>query len=97
MTCIGRSNQFFVNNAGVRFDAGLVENAISAQPGIANLAASVFGIPARVVTLVPGIEGMENYPNPASYATVAGLLLTFQPDPESGSIFKRIFGGIFGK
>ena len=35
MTCIGRSNQFFVNNAGVRFDAGLVENAITAQPGIA--------------------------------------------------------------
>lgn len=35
MTCIGRSNQFFVNNAGVRFDAGLVENAITSQPGIA--------------------------------------------------------------
>ena len=35
LTCIGRSNQFFVNNAGIRFDAGLVENAISAQPGIA--------------------------------------------------------------
>ncbi len=35
MTCIGRSNQFFVNNAGVRFDAGLVENAVTAQSGIA--------------------------------------------------------------
>ncbi len=35
LTCIGRSNQFFVNNAGVRFDAGLVENAMTAQPGIA--------------------------------------------------------------
>ena len=35
LTCIGRSNKFFVNNAGVRFDAGLVENAISSQPGIA--------------------------------------------------------------
>jgi len=35
MTCIGRSNQFFVNNAGVRFDAGLVENAVASQPGIA--------------------------------------------------------------
>ena len=35
LTCIGRSNQFFVNNAGVRFDAGLVQNAISAQPGVA--------------------------------------------------------------
>ncbi len=34
LTCIGRSNQYFVNNAGVRFDAGLVENAITSQPGI---------------------------------------------------------------
>ena len=34
MTCIGRSNQYFTNNAGVRFDAGLVQTAITAQPGI---------------------------------------------------------------
>ena len=34
MTCIGRSNQFFVNNAGVRFDAGLVQTAITSQAGI---------------------------------------------------------------
>jgi acyl-coenzyme A synthetase/AMP-(fatty) acid ligase len=34
MTCIGRSNQFFINNAGVRFDAGLVQTAMTAQPGI---------------------------------------------------------------
>lgn len=34
LTCIGRSNQFFVNNAGVRFDAGLIENAVTSQPGI---------------------------------------------------------------
>ena len=34
LTCIGRSNQFFVNNEGVRFDAGLVENSVTAQPGI---------------------------------------------------------------
>ena len=34
MTCIGRSNQFFVNNEGVRFDAGLVQNAVSSQPGV---------------------------------------------------------------
>ena len=34
LTCIGRSNKYFVNNAGVRFDAGLVENAVSSQPGI---------------------------------------------------------------
>ena len=81
-----------------RIHGGIVlTGGVSAQPGIANLAASVFGIPARVGTLVPGIEGMENYPNPASYATVAGLLLTSQPDPESGSILTRILGGIFGK
>ena len=35
LTCIGRSNQYFVNNAGVRFDAGLIENAVTSQPGIA--------------------------------------------------------------
>lgn len=34
LTCIGRSNQFFTNNAGVRFDAGLVQTAVAAQPGI---------------------------------------------------------------
>ena len=34
LTCIGRSNQFFVNNAGIRFDAGLIETAVTAQPGI---------------------------------------------------------------
>ncbi len=34
MTCIGRSNNYFVNNAGVRFDAGLVETAVTKQPGI---------------------------------------------------------------
>ncbi len=34
LTCIGRSNQFFINNAGVRFDAGLVQTAITAQPGV---------------------------------------------------------------
>jgi hypothetical protein len=34
MTCIGRSNNYFVNNAGVRFDAGLVETAVMKQPGI---------------------------------------------------------------
>ena len=30
----GRMNKFFVNNSNVRFDAGLVERAVSAQPGI---------------------------------------------------------------
>lgn len=34
LTCIGRSNQLFVNNAGVRFDSGLVETAVASQPGV---------------------------------------------------------------
>ncbi len=34
LTYVGRMNKFFVNNDGVRFDAGLVETAISKQPGI---------------------------------------------------------------
>jgi len=34
LTCIGRSNHYFVNNAGVRFDAGQVETAVTSQPGI---------------------------------------------------------------
>ena len=35
LTCIGRSNKLFVNNAGIRFDVGLVENAVASQPGVA--------------------------------------------------------------
>ncbi len=31
---IGRMNKFFVNNEGIRFDAGLIEKAISEKPGI---------------------------------------------------------------
>ncbi len=34
LTYVGRMNKFFVNNEGVRFDAGLVETAITKQPGI---------------------------------------------------------------
>ena len=30
----GRMNRYFVNNEGIRFDAGLIETALSAQPGI---------------------------------------------------------------
>ncbi len=32
---VGRMNKYFVNNEGIRFDAGLIETAVSAQPGIA--------------------------------------------------------------
>lgn len=31
---VGRMNKYFVNNSGVRFDAGLVERAVAARPGI---------------------------------------------------------------
>ena len=31
---IGRMNKFFVNNDGIRFDAGLVETAVASKPGI---------------------------------------------------------------
>ena len=34
LTYVGRMNKFFINNDGVRFDAGLVETAIAKQPGI---------------------------------------------------------------
>ncbi len=32
----GRMNRYFVNNEGIRFDAGLIETALSSQPGIKN-------------------------------------------------------------
>lgn len=31
---VGRSDKFFVNNDGIRFDTGMVERAVAAQPGI---------------------------------------------------------------
>ena len=34
LNCVGRMNKFFVNNEGIRFDAGLVETAVGAKPGI---------------------------------------------------------------
>ena len=46
----GRMNKFFVNNQGVRFDAGLVERAVSAQPGIEScgmVPASICATPCR--------------------------------------------------
>ena len=38
MTYAGRTNKYFVNNEGIRFDAGLVESAVGAQPGIVQCA-----------------------------------------------------------
>lgn len=34
LSYLGRMNKFFVNNEGIKFDAGLVETAVSAEPGI---------------------------------------------------------------
>lgn len=34
LTYIGRANKYFVNNEGIRFEAGLVEAAVAAEPGI---------------------------------------------------------------
>ncbi len=42
---------------------------------VAELAETVFGLPTRVATLVPEIEGLEKKEFPAAYATIAGLLL----------------------
>ena len=34
LSCRGRANRYFVNNDGVKFDAGIVETMIQAEPGI---------------------------------------------------------------
>ena len=34
LTCCGRANRYFVNNEGIRFDAGIVETSIGEQEGI---------------------------------------------------------------
>jgi hypothetical protein len=34
LTCCGRANRYFVNNEGIRFDAGIVETSIGEQPNI---------------------------------------------------------------
>ena len=87
-------------NLSHRFNAGVVlTGGVTATPGLAQLAEHVFGRHARVGTFVSDIVALEDGPAPASYATVAGLLLmTLRgQDPQSGgNPFKRIFGGLFG-
>jgi acyl-coenzyme A synthetase/AMP-(fatty) acid ligase len=51
----GRMNKFFVNNSNVRFDAGLVERAVSAQPDIESCG------------LVPGYDKMLRDTVPVLY------------------------------
>ena len=38
LTCCGRANRFFINNEGIRFDAGIVETSIGAQPDVESCA-----------------------------------------------------------
>ena len=63
LTCIGRSNQYFVNNAGVRFDAGLVENAVTSQPGIVACGIApefhkILHVPILYVETAGGADGL---------------------------------------
>ena len=75
------------------------DGIVTATPGLPELAEHVFGRRARVGTFVSDIVALEDGPAPASYATVAGLLLTTLRGLEprgDGNTFKRIFGGLFG-
>ena len=56
----GRMNRYFVNNEGVRFDAGLVETAVSAQPGI------------EACALAPGYDKSIHDTIPVLYVKVSG-------------------------
>ncbi|MBQ6360992.1 MAG: acyl--CoA ligase [Lachnospiraceae bacterium] len=62
LCCIGRTDKYFVNNEGVRFDAGIVETAVAAQPGI------------RACALAPGFDKLLHDTIPVLYVstTVAG-------------------------
>lgn len=57
VTCLGRTNKFFVNEDGKRFDAGLVENRIAAQEGI------------RSCAIVPGYSKILHDTVPWLYVT----------------------------
>ena len=87
-------------NLSHRFNAGVVlTGGVAATPSITTLAEHVFGRHARIGSFVSDITALEDGPSPASYATVAGLLLTALrgQDPQAGgNPFKRIFGGLFG-
>lgn len=52
LSYVGRSNQFFVNNEGVKFDSGLVEKQLSGHPNI-SLCAVVPVLDKRIHDTVP--------------------------------------------
>ena len=70
----GRADRFFVNNDGVRFDAGLVETALSRQPGI-HQCALVPVLDKRIHDTVPVLYVMtEEQEEDGAVATVRGAL-----------------------
>ena len=60
LCCIGRTDKYFVNNEGVRFDAGIVETAVAAQPGI------------RACALAPGFDKVLHDTIPVLYVSTTG-------------------------
>lgn len=81
-----------------RLNAGVVLTGGGAYLTNVNaLAESVFSCRARTGALLPGIEGLGGEHQPASYATIAGLLLMAQKNaPEDGGLIDSFFGS-FGK
>ncbi|MBR4654673.1 MAG: cell division protein FtsA [Kiritimatiellae bacterium] len=86
-------------NLAHRFNAGIVlTGGVSSTPAATALAERVFGRPARIGTFIPDIEPVEDGPPPATYATVAGLLLMalHDQDPQTGfHPIKTLLGGLF--
>ena len=86
-------------NLAHHFNAGVVlTGGGAALPGVTALADHVFGRRARVGSFMSDVVALEGGPAPATYATVAGLLLTAfrNQDPQSSfNPFKNIFGGLF--
>lgn len=74
-----------------RLGGGVVLTGGGAQmKNVTTLARSVFGGIVRIGTLVPGIEGLEQEPFPAQYATIAGALLLEQRNSGEQSLFDPI-------
>jgi cell division protein FtsA len=65
---------------------------------VVDLAQSVFGRSAEIGKIIPDIEGLEEVENPATYASIAGLLLQIctEMTPKK-STFAKLFGWITGK
>jgi cell division protein FtsA len=65
---------------------------------VTDLAKSVFGRTVEIGKIVPEIEGLEKIENPASYASIAGLLLQISNEmsPRRSGLSK-LFGWIAGK